>query len=135
MTFKSLHVQSLEKVNSSHYQVLDYVWVAVWWWPSMPHLSGLFIFLSREGFREKTDSLSLFLKESVLKQKQDIKSKKKWGVFTTWLKVPCGETKETTVERLRVDQRIESETMLYFKNNETWQVMGAHHDLIALSIN
>lgn len=48
----------------------------------------------------------------------------------------CRETKETTFERLHVDQIIESETMLlYFKNNKTWQVMGAHHDLIALGIN
>lgn len=48
----------------------------------------------------------------------------------------CGETKETTFERLRMDQIIESETvLLYFKNNRTWQVTRAHHDLIALSIN
>ena len=47
-----------------------------------------------------------------------------------------GETKETTFESLHVDERIESKTvLLYFKNNKTWQVMGARHDLIALSIN
>ena len=47
-----------------------------------------------------------------------------------------GGTKETIFERLHIDQIIESQTMLlYFKNNKTWQVMGARHDLIALGIN
>lgn len=48
----------------------------------------------------------------------------------------CGETKETTFERLHVDQIIEPDTvLLYFKNNKAWQVMGAHPGLIALGIN
>lgn len=51
-------------------------------------------------------------------------------------KFMCGETKETTFERLHMDQIIESDTvLLYFKNNKTWQVMGAHPGLIALGIN
>lgn len=74
------------------------------------------------------------LKESLFRQKQDIAKKL---VFTAWLqRFIYGETKETTFERLHVDQIIESEAvLLYFKNNKTWQVMGTHHDLIALGIN
>ena len=74
------------------------------------------------------------LKESLLKQKQAIS---KGGLLLPpgW-EFMSGGTKETIFERLHIDQIIESQTMLlYFKNNKTWQVMGACYDLIALGIN
>ena len=56
--------------------------------------------------------------------------------FAAWMRVHVWRNQGTIFERLHIDQIIESQTMLlYFKNNKTWQVMGARHDLIALGIN